>query len=603
MYDDRYHELYTNAPFPILSIDATGQIVACNTALSVLLGRGRGELIGTPVLKWIATADRDRSRESMMHAIEGLATDWSAVLRCGDGAQRTVGIRAVPQPGAEAKTIDVFISERGAERPIRAADVAVLELVTNMPGVYALVLDSDLRVRHARGMSRTHWLREEDVIGRELATLLAPSDANAQQLETMQREVAHDAVWSGMLRHVRADQSEFPAHVYARLRVNPRTREATGIVLAGREANDEMTLRGELAQAQRLAPIGAVATAVARELSAGIIAARAVLDLDVPRLEEARSGLSHLQQMTQTLLTFATDVPLERAVTPVAPLVADVLGEFAEDIAVHGIQVHDRIPVDVPDLAVDARHMREVLRQILRNAVDAVAERARPGITIDAAGDGRTVVLRVQDNGAGIPESVIGRAFEPFFTTKVHRLGLGLAIARGLVAAHGGRILVSSQERGTTVTIELPDTPTSTSHAPAFRAAPLVLGNERTVLLVDDDAAVRKLFRRVLEKVGYRTTEAWSGRSALAELTNGAPPDFLVTDLRMAGGNGYWLLQEIRRDYPDLLRRTIIVTGEQAETQVDRISSETGCPVLRKPIDIRVLLEVLDTLAMSSAAG
>ena len=76
--------------------------------------------------------------------------------------------------------------------------------------------------------------------------------------------------------------------------------------------------------------------------------------------------------------------------------------------------------------------------------------------------------------------------------------------------------------------------------------------------------------------------------------------DFLITDLRMTSGNGYWLLRQIGRDYPDLLKRTVIVTGDDSDTYVDRVASETGCAVLRKPVGFTVLLEVLDSLALRS---
>src|SRR5690606_5241333 len=241
-----------------------------------------------------------------------LQGELNTTLRCGDGAQRNVGIRTVPQPVGDSVRLDVFVSERGVERPIRAADVAVLDLLSNLPGVYALVLDPDLRVRHARGMTRTHWCRDDEVIGRELVSLLEATDDNAQQLAALRREIASDAPWAGLLRPLRADGSGFPAHVFAMVRQHPSTREPIGHVHAGREANEEVELRSQLHRARRMATIGEVATSVAREVSAGLVAARSVLDADIPRIGDARDSLTHLQRMTQTLLSFSSDVSVDR---------------------------------------------------------------------------------------------------------------------------------------------------------------------------------------------------------------------------------------------------------------------------------------------------
>ncbi|MHB1169423.1 MAG: ATP-binding protein [Longimicrobiales bacterium] len=596
---DHYRHLYASAPLPILSVDREGHVVACNPALAGLIGRSATELHGTPVLKWLGTTERDAARAGFLRAFESGKAEWDSVIRRWDGTMRPVRVQSVRQQTAKGVHLDVFLNERGVERSVRAADAAVLDLLTNMPGLFALVLDNELRIRHACGMSRTHWCRDLDVIGRELVSLLNPSDENAVQLESLRREIARGESWAGTLRHIRADDSAFPVHVYATPRVDPRTREPVGLVLAGRETGDEVALRDQLEVAERLASIGRVTTSVARELSAGVIAARAIIDMDEPRINDARTALVNLQRISQTLLAFSSDVVVERAPVALAPVVQDVLRELGEIREEVGADVVVSLPDDLPELAVDVRHLREILRQVMTNAFDAMRSSEERVLRIEAAGDAGAVTIEVSDTGQGIMDGETARVFEPFFTTRTHRLGLGLAIARGMVVAHGGGITLSSSETGTTASIELPCEARASSLP--FRAAPLVLGTARSVLLVDDDAAVRGTFRKVLQKVGYRTSEAWSGRSALAVLANGAPPDFLITDLRMTGGNGYWLLRQIGRDYPDLLKRTVIVTGDDSDTYVDRVASETGCAVLRKPVGFTLLLEVLDSLALRTA--
>jgi CheY-like chemotaxis protein len=148
----------------------------------------------------------------------------------------------------------------------------------------------------------------------------------------------------------------------------------------------------------------------------------------------------------------------------------------------------------------------------------------------------------------------------------------------------------------TVVVAELPyRAPDSTVR---FRPVPLALTRTRSVLVVDDEDAVRVGIRRFLEKVGFEVREAWSGRSALAQITVSKPPELVLTDLKMSDGTGAWFLDQLSRDFPDILRHTVIVTGDTDHTEVRRLVRETGCPVLRKPLELPQLLDVLDEVAL-----
>ena len=359
---DHYRHLYASAPLPILSVDREGHVVACNPALAGLIGRSATELHGTPVLKWLSTAERDAARAGFLRAFESGKAEWDSVIRRWDGTLRPVRVQSVRQQTATGVHLDVFLNERGVERSVRAADAAVLDLLTNMPGLFALVLDNELRIRHACGMSRTHWCKDLDVIGRELVSLLLPSDDNAVQLESLRREIARGESWAGTLRHIRADDSAFPVHVFATPRFDPRTREPVGLVLAGRETGDEVALRDQLEVAERLASIGRVTTSVARELSAGVIAARAIIDIDEPRINDARTALVNLQRITQTLLAFSSDVVVERAPVALAPVVQDVLRELSEMREESGADVVVSLPDDLPEPLADALRARGIDR-------------------------------------------------------------------------------------------------------------------------------------------------------------------------------------------------------------------------------------------------
>ena len=205
-------------------------------------------------------------------------------------------------------------------------------------------------------------------------------------------------------------------------------------------------------------------------------------------------------------------------------------------------------------------------------------------------------MLRVSDNGAGIRGGDAESIFDPFFTTKPGRVGLGLTTARGVVAVRGGQVWAErSADHWTILSAELPtEAPTP---ATPLRPGALTAHARRSVLVVDDDAAIRGAMQRVLSAVGYKVSEAGSGRSALAQITSSAAPDFLVTDLRMDNGSGYWLLTLLAKEFPGLLRHTVIMTAEPWNTAVEQIARETGCRVLRKPFEIHELLDAIDEVA------
>jgi CheY-like chemotaxis protein len=113
------------------------------------------------------------------------------------------------------------------------------------------------------------------------------------------------------------------------------------------------------------------------------------------------------------------------------------------------------------------------------------------------------------------------------------------------------------------------------------------------VLVVDDDVMIRVLVRRMLEEEGYRVTEAESGRDALVRLRSDAPPDYLVTDLKMVDGSGGWLVSQVGYEFPALIPRTVVITGDAAGAAAAHVTARWHCPVVAKPLSGPELLEAL----------
>jgi CheY-like chemotaxis protein len=200
---------------------------------------------------------------------------------------------------------------------------------------------------------------------------------------------------------------------------------------------------------------------------------------------------------------------------------------------------------------------------------------------------GEYAVLSVSDTGTGMTPEVQTRIFEPFYTTKElgRGTGLGLAVVHGIVAQLGGSIWVDSEPgRGTVFNIYLPKTNAFVAPKVARPWAPAAVGRE-TVLLVEDEPAVRALTRRILERHGYRVQEADSGEAALAMLAGGtAPPALLLTDLTLPGINGAQLAQELCRQH----RTPVLFVSGYAEPS--GFPMPGGHDLLEKPFTAQALL-------------
>jgi DNA-binding NtrC family response regulator len=119
------------------------------------------------------------------------------------------------------------------------------------------------------------------------------------------------------------------------------------------------------------------------------------------------------------------------------------------------------------------------------------------------------------------------------------------------------------------------------------------------VLVVDDDATMRAMARRLLEAAGYEAAEAGSGREALGTLREGPLPDYLVTDLRMADGSGGWLVSQVGYEFPALVARTVVITGAAASAAAAHVTARWQCPMVAKPFTGAELVRAIAALRAS----
>lgn len=235
-----------------------------------------------------------------------------------------------------------------------------------------------------------------------------------------------------------------------------------------------------------------------------------------------------------------------------------------------------------PDSVVsgDSAQLQQVLLNLAVNACDAMPKGGL--LHIELYQENSDIVLRISDTGTGIPPEIQQRIFEPFFTSKPvgKGTGLGLSTVHGIVSMHNGTIEVSSRPGdGATFVVRLPAHRAHLDDSSDNRALPTVSGSGR-IVLVEDDAQVRALAVRALEKAGYQVRSFENGNALLDAPQELADCDMLVTDVVMPGIDGASLARQALSQRPDL---PVLFMSGYADDKLSAFDLDHGLGFLAKP--------------------
>ncbi|HWA74786.1 MAG TPA: ATP-binding protein [Polyangiaceae bacterium] len=243
-------------------------------------------------------------------------------------------------------------------------------------------------------------------------------------------------------------------------------------------------------------------------------------------------------------------------------------------------------------------HLTQVIVHLVLNAADAAQVSAPPRIWLRLVPEPNQVVLTVEDNGPGVAAEHVAQIFKPFFSTKQpgQGRGLGLRICSEVVSAHGGHIEVAERAGGgACFRVHLPRAdrkPSLRSAESATRDAPRATSEVQRVLLVDDDPVFSRSLQRALKPHDVRIAGSAS-EAEIALLDPSYEPDLVVCDVLLPGANGDTVHLRVSERRPELAQRFVFVTGGGlAKAEADYIRA-SGLLTLRKPLDVRTLLDLL----------
>ena len=378
--------------------------------------------------------------------------------------------------------------------------------------------------------------------------------------------------------------------------------------VTARQQAEEALRRSEeqLRHAQRMEAIGRLTGGIAHDFNnvlTVIMGGVQLLLLDAPEDGPLREELQQIElaatraaTLTRQLLAFSRKQVLQPALVNLNTVVGDMQGMVSRLIG-EDVVLQSNLDPALATAVTDRGQMEQVLINLVVNARDAMPAGGTLTISTrnlepDAVhaiapdlGTRQCVLLSVSDTGTGMTPEVRDHIFEPFYTTKGpgKGTGLGLSTVYGIVKQMEGHIQVETEpDAGTTFSVLLPQAENSAEPDLAPRQPAAASTGSETVLLVEDEAMVRRFARRVLQSQGYTILEARDGEEAMAvaERTEG-PIDVLVTDVVMPGMSGRELAVELVRRRPGL--RVLYMSGYTDDAIAEHGVLEPGISLVEKP--------------------
>jgi PAS domain S-box-containing protein len=624
--EEQYRRLVEVAP-DLIAVHSEGKCIFINQAGLRLLGARRPEdVVGRPMLDFVHPDSRPKVIErvrAMTQLGEAVPVLTERFLRL-DGSSVNVEVAATPLLYQNRPAIQVVvhdITERmRAEAALRESEEKFRSFIETTAD---WVWTTDREGRHTYcnpAVERILGYPPEELVGRQAFTFIHPDD-RARVVEQFGALVAEGRGWRDLVIRWLCKDGSTRFLESSAVPIIGADGKVVGYRGVDRDITEHRRLEDQLRQAQKMEAVGQLAGGVAHDfnnLLTTILASSELLASGLPADTPHREDVEMIHQaarraseLTRGLLAFSRRQTLELQAVPLGGLVAD-FARLARRLVPEDVEV--TLEVEAPGAVVraDPGAIEQILMNLVTNARDAMPNGGilRLGVgtaTVDEeycrtrgwGAPGHYVVLTVADTGVGMDAKTQQHMFEPFFTTKPvgQGTGLGMAMVYGLVKQHGGFVSVYSElGRGTTVRIYLSPIAAEANAKPSIEAGEIQDGKE-TILLVEDDASLRRTAQRVLEKFGYTVVTATNGLDALNVIrTRRTPADLIISDIVMPHASGPQLLSALRE--AGASPRILFTSGYAARDVGERGPLSGDVPFLPKPWTIAELLrkvrEVLD---------
>lgn len=514
-------------------------------------------------------------------------------------------------PPVYVAVVQDITEQHGLFSDLALRDRAIAEIDTGVL-ITDATLDDNPIIYANRAMREMTGYDAEELYGRNPRFLQA-DDRDQSAVDNIRAAIKQAVPVSETLRNYRKDGSRFISEVIISP-IRDKTDKVTHFVGVQNDVTARIDMEDRLRQSQKMDAIGQLTGGIAHDfnnLLTIIIGNNELLADRLPKdeflaalLDDASEAAESAAQLTAQLLSSARQQNLDPKAIELNGLV-DSLTDMLSRTLGETISLSTKLAPSLAKPFADPSQVHSALLNLAINARDAMPQGGELTIetsevffdaetTDDRVGvePGRYVRLSVSDTGKGMPPDIRDRVLEPFFTTKERGkgTGLGLSMVHGFAKQSGGHLEIYSEpDIGTTVSLYLPEVDGKGSvTADVVEHVQATQETGETILVVEDDARVRKSTINRLSHLGYKTLQAETGPEALEVLADASNVDLVFTDMVMPGGmTGAELAVKIGRLYPTI--KVVIASGYAEQSTVP----SDGTPWLRKPYTLKDLSAML----------
>jgi two-component system NtrC family sensor kinase len=606
-------------PARVAIIGADLRYLYGNCSLLEFFGLRAEDLVGMTPAE-LGGADYDiKVRRSATSALTGETTRWEGWItyhssteryveliltpyRVGDGPPE--GLFALTRDFTELKQAERSLAKRVEELHSSAALNSAL-IASALDCVIAIDAEGCI-VEFNPAAEATFGYRRDEAMGRPIAELIIPPAVRARHTAGLARylETGGGTILGRRIEveAMHADGSLFPIELAVAEVRQSKNRLFTAAIrdlTAARTAAAEIERQREaIHQQDKLVAIGSLLAGIAHELNnpLAIVMGHSQMLQETgatPEIKERatkiRSAAERCARTVRTFLNIARQGKSEQRLVRLEEIVDAALDLIAYGLKSSGIDVSKDIPPDLPPVFGDSDQLHQVMLNLLVNAQQALEDTPQPRrICVTAKlvdPSAREISLKVKDNGPGVPADIAPRIFDPFFTTKPmgSGTGIGLAVCRGTIEAHGGSLrLADPHDGGACFEIRIPVATGATPPNRERQRGGTSAASLANVLIVDDEKELCDILSEILTRAGFNCDFAKSGRVAQSMIM-AHNYDAIVSDIRMPDVDGPALFRWIEAERPQLASRVIFLTGDMLGPAAVRFLAECGRPVIEKP--------------------
>ena len=610
----RYRNIFETATDALFTIDAHGSVTSANDATCLLFDASREELLGRPIARRIEVADREIVSGAFHEAGSGRGSRFECTVVRSNGEPRRLFATTTPiRHGGRVTGVLVLARDMTEDRVRDAAlarsEARYAQLVESASDAIFTVDGNGNFTSVNRALESATGQSREALFGAHFNTVVDPRDhdgmsqALAESLAGRRQRLE--------LRYVDGNGVARPASMLASPLVDDGV--VTGVLGVVRDVGEEKLLVEQLVQQEKLAAIGQLVSGVAHELNNPLASVIAFSQLVMANQDDVADRQESLQtihdeakraaKIVSNLLTFARQHPPQRTTTILNDVIRSTLDLRRYALTVHGVELIEQLDPALPAIWADPFQLQQVFLNLIGNAEHVLAEWSGVRrISVSTEVRSGRIIATVRDSGPGIPASEVDHVFNPFYTTKSvgKGTGLGLSVSDGIVREHGGSIRVESSGVGASFVVDLPilTPPGADDAAPADTETPLSTNRAISMLVVDDEPAIRSAIMRYFAGLGHTVDAAGTGSDAHA-LLESRRYDALLLDLRMPDTSGDAIYRELLDRDPEHARRVIFLTGDVQSESTQRFLEESGRPSVMKPFTFDELTRIV--LAQSTA--